>query len=77
MTPKPVALACAFLLVDLSQRMNYQMKTKLLAPKPVALQPASLLPVCAFLLVDVSQRMNYQMTKKMDEDDSCQQVSRS
>ena len=45
--------------------------------KPVALQPASLLPVCAVLLVDVSQRMNYQMTKKMDEDDSCQQVSRS
>ena len=80
MTLKPVALV--LLVVQ-----------KLMAPKPVALQPASLLPlvalsslpVCVFLVVEVAQRMNYQMKKKMNdqmkkkmnEDDSCQQVSRS
>ena len=78
MTPKPVALV----------QLVVQ---KLMAPKPVALQPASLLPlapkpvalsslpVCAFLVVDWAQmmRMNYQMKKKMNSDESCQQVSRS
>ena len=74
MTLKPVALV--LLVVQ-----------KLMAPKPVALQPASLLPlvalsslpVCAFLVVDWAQmmRMNYQMKKKMNSDESCQQVSRS
>ena len=42
---------------------------KLMAPKPVALPS-----VCAFLLVD---QMNYLMKKKMNSDESCQQVSRS
>ena len=74
MTPEPVAL------------VQLVVQT-LMAPKPVAVQPGSLLPlvalpslpVCVFLVVDWAQmmRMNYQMKKKMNSDDSCQQVPRS